>query len=315
MHSGRGELGLNLTCPNGICVGGGRLNTDAVDNSGGVDCSDHEVNIKIMLNAAMAEGRLTFEGRNELLKSMTDEIAALVLKDNYQQNRILSYMQHRGAKSVPGNKKLMNRLEKSGRLDRALEFLPADAEMDARFSRGEGLTRPELCVLMAYAKMSLHDHILNSDLPDDPVMAEDILLSYFPKELQTTWREDALKHPLRREIAATVLANNMVNRVSINFVGKMRQECAASVAEVAKAYLVTAMAYDTESLFALIERKSGDISSEEEGNLTRRLVLEIENMVLTLLRRGLEGSVREEARILASHPDEKFASVKEALSA
>ena len=107
----------------------------------------------------------------------------------------------------------------------------------------------------------------------------------------------------------------MVNRVSINFVGKMRQECAASVAEVAKAYLVTAMAYDTESLFALIERKSGDISSEEEGNLTRRLVLEIENMVLTLLRRGLEGSVREEARILASHPDEKFASVKEALSA
>lgn len=309
------NLGLTQRARIEYALAGGRLNTDAVDNSGGVDCSDHEVNIKIMLNAAMAEGRLTFEGRNELLKSMTDEIAALVLKDNYQQNRILSYMQHRGAKSVPGNKKLMNRLEKSGRLDRALEFLPADAEMDARFSRGEGLTRPELCVLMAYAKMSLHDHILNSDLPDDPVMAEDILLSYFPKELQTTWREDALKHPLRREIAATVLANNMVNRVSINFVGKMRQECAASVAEVAKAYLVTAMAYDTESLFALIERKSGDISSEEEGNLTRRLVLEIENMVLTLLRRGLEGSVREEARILASHPDEKFASVKEALSA
>lgn len=308
------NLGLTQRARIEYALNGGRLNTDAVDNSGGVDCSDHEVNIKIMLNAAMAEGRLSFEARNALLKSMTDDVAELVLKDNYQQNRIISYMSHRGAKSIPGNKKLMARLEKSGRLDRALEFLPTDVEMDARFDRGLGLTRPELCVLMAYAKMALYDHILNSDLPDDPVMAEGVLLSYFPKALREGWRDDALKHPLRREIASTVLANNMVNRVSVNFVGKMRQECSASVAEVAKAYLVTAMAYDTESLFALVEAKSGKISAEEEGNLTRRLVLEIENMVLTLLRRGLEGSVREEARILAARPDEKFASVREALS-
>lgn len=308
------NLGLTQRARIEYALNGGRLNTDAVDNSGGVDCSDHEVNIKIMLNAAMAEGRLSFEERNALLKSMTDDVADLVLKDNYQQNRIISYMLHRGAKSIPGNKKLISRLEKSGRLDRALEFLPTDAEMDARFNRGTGLTRPELCVLMAYAKMALYDHILNSDLPDDPVMAQDVLLSYFPKALQEGWRDDALKHPLRREIAATVLANNMVNRVSVNFVGKMRQECAVSVADVAKAYLVTAVAYDTESLFALVEAKSGKISAEEEGNMTRRLVLEIENMVLTLLRRGLEASVAEEARILSARPDEKFASVRDALS-
>lgn len=309
------NLGMTQRARIEYAQNGGRLNTDAVDNSGGVDCSDHEVNIKIMLNAVMAEGRLTFDERNALLRSMTDDVAALVLKDNYQQNRIISYMLHRGAKSIPGNKKLMARLEKSGRLDRALEFLPTDAEMDARFTQGKGLTRPELCVLMAYAKMSLFDHILNSDLPDDSVMARDVLLSYFPPVLQTQWRDDALKHQLRREISSTVLANNLVNRVSVNFVGKMRQECSASVAEVAKAYLVVAMAYDTESLFAMIEAKSGRISAKEEGDLTRMLVLEIENMVLTLLRRGLEGDVEEEARILASRPDEKFAAVRAALSA
>ena len=289
---------------------GGRLNTDAIDNSGGVDCSDHEVNIKIMLNAAVEAGKITMERRNEILKSLTKEVEELVLKDNYRQTQIISYMLYRGAKSIPGNKKLFHKLEKAGKLERALEFLPQDSEMDARFNLGKGLTRPELSVLLAYAKMSLYEDILNSDLPEDKIMAENILLSYFPKSLHDTFHDFILVHPLRREIIATVVTNNLINRVSVNFIGKMRYESNASVADIAKAYVVVAKAYKTEELFTLIEKKEGRISIEEQFALTRRLVAEIENMVSTVLRRGLEEDISAEVVHLGTFPDEKFNLLK-----
>lgn len=300
------NLGLTQRARVEYALNGGRLNTDAVDNSGGVDCSDHEVNIKIMLNTAVCDGKMTVEERNELLKSLTDDVAALVLRDNYLQTQILSYMLHRGAKSIPGNKKLMHFLEKTDRLNRGLEYLPADADMDVRFNHGHGLTRPELAVLMAYAKLSLYEDVLNSDLPDDKTLADDMLIPYFPQKLQTELRDYVLRHLLRREIIATVITNNLINRTGINFIGKMRGESGAPVVDIVKAYLVVAKAYGTEELFSMIEAKDGRISADEQNSMMRRLVAEIENMTLTVLRTGMEKDVAEEAKILAAHQDEKF---------
>ena len=309
------NLGLTQKARIEYAMNGGRLNTDAVDNSGGVDCSDHEVNIKIMLNMMVADGKMTMEQRNGLLKSMQNDVAGLVLRDNYQQTQILSYMQHRGAKSIPGNKKLMHALEKDDRLNRALESLPSDAEMDARFNLGKGLTRPELCVLMAYAKLFLYDAVLNSDLPDDAFIRERRLPQYFPQVLRETAGDYILKHPLHREISATMIVNNLINRVGVNFIGKMRSESGAPVVDVVKAYLVVAEAYKTEELFAMIESKDGALDAMRQADEMRALVAEIENMTLTVLRNGMEGGIAEESVSQSGHKDEKFSKLRRELSA
>ncbi len=290
---------------------GGRLNTDAVDNSAGVDCSDHEVNIKIMLNAAVRAGTLTVEERNSLLDSIKDDVADLVLRDNFLQTQIISYMHHRGAKSIPGNKKFMHVLEREDKLNRALEFLPADSEMDERFTRGMGLTRPELCVLMAYAKLTIYDHLLNSDLPDDAVL-EKLLLSYFPKTLQENRKREILTHPLRREIVGTQIANNLINRAGVNFITKMRNESSAPVIAILKAYLIVAEAYQTEGLFLKLEQK--DMPADDRLATMRRIVAEIENMTLTVLRDGMEGDIATEAKRWIGYKDDKFKQLRAELA-
>lgn len=298
---GRVEYALN----------GGRLNTDAVDNSAGVDCSDHEVNIKIMLNAAVRAGKLTIEERNKLLNSIKDDVADLVLRDNFLQTQIISYMHHRGAKSIPGNKKFMHVLEREDKLNRALEFLPADSEMDERFTRGLGLTRPELCVLMAYAKLTIYDHLLNSDLPDDALL-EKLLLSYFPETLQENWKRGILEHPLRREIVGTEIANNLINRLGVNFITKMRNESSAPVIAILKAYLIVAEAYRTEELFLKLEQK--DMPADDRLTTMRRIVAEIENMTLTVLRDGMEGDIAAEAKRWVGYKDDKFKQLRAELA-
>lgn len=309
------NLGLTQKARIEYALKGGRLNTDAVDNSGGVDCSDHEVNIKILLNAVVADKKMTMEERNDLLKSMQDEVAALVLRDNYLQTQILSYMQHRGAKSVPGNKKLMHALEKADKLNRSLESLPTDAEMDAGFNQGIGLTRPALAVLMAYAKLYLYEEVLNSDLPDDSYVRENWLPYYFPEILRRKWADYIAKHRLSREISATMIVNNLINRVGVNFIGKMRGESDAPVIDVVKAYLVVSAAYQTEDLFGLIEALDGKMPAEKQADLTRRLVAEIENMTLTVLRDGMESDIAHEIKIWEHHQDEKFSEFKAGLPA
>ena len=290
---------------------GGRLNTDAVDNSAGVDCSDHEVNIKIMLNAAVRAGKLTVAERNVLLDSIKDEVAGLVLRDNFLQTQIVSYMHHRGAKSIPGNKKFMHVLEREDKLNRALEFLPSDSEMDERFTRGLGLTRPELCVLMAYAKLTIYDHLLNSDLPDDSVL-EKLLQAYFPKALQERWSREISEHPLRREIVGTQIANNLINRLGVNFITKMRGESAAPVIAILKAYLIVAEAYQTEDLFLLLEQK--DMPADDRLTVMRRIVAEIENMTLTVLRDGMENDIAAEAKRWVGYKDDKFKQLRAELA-
>lgn len=293
---------------------GGRLNTDAVDNSGGVDCSDHEVNIKIMLNAIVADKKMTMDERNAVLESMKDEVAALVLRDNYLQTQILTYMHHRGAKSIPGNKKLMGALEKADKLNRSLEALPSDAEMDAGFNRGLGLSRPALAVLMAYAKLYLYEDILNSDLPADAYIQENWLPFYFPAVLRERWPEYISNHTLRREISATMIANNLINRTGVNFVGKMRAESGASAVDVVKAYLIVAETYGTEDLFALIEAKDGVIPADKQTDMMRLLVAEIENMTLTVLRKGMSADIAGEIKNWKECKNEKFSRFKEEFS-
>src|SRR5205085_2005181 len=194
-----GNLGFTQRARVAYALGGGRIFMDAIDNSAGVDCSDHEVNIKILLDDLVAAGDLTMKQRNRLLVSMTEEVAALVLRDNYQQAQALSIAEAAGWRRLDRQHRFMRALERAGTLDRAVEFLPDDETVEARLARRQGLTRPELAVLLAYAKMSLHDELLPSDLPDDPQLVED-LLGYFPEGLRQRYAEPIARHRLRREI-------------------------------------------------------------------------------------------------------------------
>src|SRR5262249_39950214 len=194
---------------------GGRIDTDAIDNSAGVSMSDHEVNLKILLGHAIATGALGPPEREPLLAQMTDAVAALVLRDNYLQGEALSVAEARGAADFAGalgrETRLIRELERSGLLDRGLEFLPDDETLAARAAARQRLTRPELAVLLAYAKMALDHEIVASDLPDVPELATD-LRDYFPPAVRERFAVQISGHQLRREIAATVITNDLVNR-------------------------------------------------------------------------------------------------------
>ncbi len=192
-------------------LAGIRLNTDAIDNSAGVNTSDVEVNIKIALNAPLRAGTLKIEARNALLAEMTDEVARLVLRNNYQQTLALSLAQRRGLEDLGFQQRLMQTLEKHGQLDRGVEFLPDEMAIAERRKRNEALTRPELAVLLAYAKLTLYNELLDCTVPDDPYLGRE-LNRYFPKEMTERFPDALQQHRLRREIIATQLTNSMINR-------------------------------------------------------------------------------------------------------
>jgi len=256
-QKGRIEAALN----------GVRLNTDAIDNSAGVDCSDHEVNIKILVNDAVAEGDMTLKQRNELLAKMTDDVGLLVLRDNYLQTQALSIFQSQATNMVEQQIRFMHMLEDSGRLNRAVEFLPADEELKRRLHGGAGLTRPELSVLLAYSKMWLYDAVLASNLPDDPVLVDD-LVRYFPAELRKKdWRARMDRHRLKREIIATSAVNSMVNRIGGSFVYRMMERFGATPEEVVRAYLVTRDAFALREVWEAIEALDGKVPAEIQINM------------------------------------------------
>jgi glutamate dehydrogenase len=218
-------------------LAGCKINTDALDNSAGVDTSDHEVNIKIATGGAIAAGALAREHRDALLFSMTDEVGALVLRDNYQQSQAVSVAAERAAEHHDRLERFMRALERKGRLDRAVEFLPDSAAMRTRATNRQPLTRPELSVLLAYAKIDLNEEILASDLPDDPLLGAE-LLRYFPTALQQA-HEPALRgHRLRREIVTLQVVNSLVNRCGPGFVYNVAQRTGAQGAAIARAFAV-----------------------------------------------------------------------------
>ncbi|NYZ16701.1 NAD-glutamate dehydrogenase [Azospirillum sp. RWY-5-1] len=229
-----------------------RLNTDAIDNSAGVDTSDHEVNIKILLNDVVARGDMTGKQRDVLLAGMTEEVGQLVLADNYLQTQALSVAQTQGPDGLDIQARFMRSLERAGRLNRRIEFLPDEEEIASRLSDREGLTRPELAVLLAYAKITLYDDLLASDLPDDPFMVDD-LVRYFPKALRKGFAEAIQRHKLRREIIATSVTNSIVNRTGPTFVKEMMDKTGMGPADVARAYAIVRDGFGLRSLWTTIE--------------------------------------------------------------
>ena len=223
---------------------GGRLNTDAIDNSAGVDMSDHEVNIKILLGDPVGSGALSMPDRNLLLASMADDVSDHVLEDNRRQTRALSVAERMGPDLIPDAKALMRRLEHEAGLDRALEFLPMDAALTERQAARQGLWRPELAVLLAYSKIWLKRALANAPLLDSRDLEGD-LKAYFPPQLQARYGQEILRHGLRRPIAATLLTNQIVDRGGMTLVDRLMRETGASVERVAEAFLVA------RSLFAL----------------------------------------------------------------
>ena len=231
---------------------GGRIYTDAIDNSAGVDTSDHEVNIKILLGMAIAEGELTEKQRNVQLAEMTDEVAALVLRDNYFQTQVLSVTGRIAPLLLDAQGRFMQYLEKIGRLNRAIEFLPDDDALAARRAHGQGLTNPEHAVLLAYCKMWLYDELLGSPLPDDP-WVETALTRYFPHALGNRFAAYMPRHALKREIIATHVTNSMINRVGSTYVHRLAETTGTRSHEVVRAYLLSREIFGFVPLWQAIE--------------------------------------------------------------
>ena len=232
-----GNLGFTQRGRIEYASGGGRINTDAIDNSAGVDCSDHEVNIKILLGAAIENGTLTSDGRDSLLAAAADEVCDLVLYDNYLQAQILSQEQEMAPQRVEAHEMLMHELELEDLLHRELEALPSTDQLAERQRQGRGLTRPELAVLLAYAKRSLYPKVLASAIPDDPAL-DGVLRAYFPRRVVEATGELYRGHRLRREIVATFVTNDVVNSLGIAWAWQMMAETGAEAAEVVRAYWI-----------------------------------------------------------------------------
>jgi glutamate dehydrogenase len=248
--------GANLGCTQAgrieFALSGGRINTDFIDNSAGVDCSDNEVNIKIALASAQRAGRLSEVARVALLAGMTDAVAHLVLEDNRLQALGLSIAEAGGAGATGSYLRLIEMLEERGQLDRKTEGLAENDVFKRRAAEGQGLSRPELAVLLSSAKLALQDALERSELPDDPGL-DDELIAAFPQDMRTKFRKDILGHRLRREIIATKLANRMVNRIGMIHPFELIEEESAGLAQVAAAFLVAERLFGMDAVWQRIE--------------------------------------------------------------
>ncbi len=265
--------------------GGGLVNSDFIDNSAGVDCSDHEVNIKIALDGVVANGDMTVKQRNRLLVDMTDEVAKLVLNDNYLQTQAISLAMARGCAHLDRHWHLVRSLERVGRLDRAIEFLPDDEVMAERKAAGQCLTRPEYAVVFSYAKIVLFDALLATDVPDDDYLARD-LARYFPTPLQSKCKAQIARHRLRREIVATYLTNSLVNRVGASFVHTLEDGTGMGVADVARAYVVARDALGLRPIWRSVEALDNRVPASVQTEMNLAITSLVERCTLWLLRNG-----------------------------
>ena len=242
---------------------GGRIDTDAVDNSAGVDTSDHEVNLKILLSGPRRRGELPEDKRDALLASMTDAVARLVLQDNYDQTLALSVAEARSPAELDADIRLIADLEARGKLERAVEFLPSDTELRRLRREGKGLTRPELAVLLAYAKLDLDAELLESELPSEPAL-QDLLTSYFPQAATLAFPDEAERHRLKTEIVSTVLTNRLVNLAGPVFVLRMKELSGRGAADVARAFVIADGAFGLSSLKARIDALDGAVKADAQ---------------------------------------------------
>ena len=278
-----GNLGSTQKGRIEYALNGGRINTDAIDNSAGVDCSDHEVNIKIGVGRAVASGKLTLEKRDTLLASMTDEVAALVLRDNQLQTQVITMEQMFAKDTLEQHTRLMHAFERLGELNRSVEFLPSDKQISERKNTGMALTRPELAVLLSYSKMVLYPEILKSQLPDEPYFIR-YLNAYFPTALQENFADEIAHHQLKREIIATVITNHIVNRMGITFIHAMAEDTGNTLADVARAFIAVTELFGIDTLWQTVEALDGKVPVAIQADMLGDIAFFVRRMTLWFLR-------------------------------
>jgi len=269
-----GNLGLTQLGRIEFALHGGKINTDAIDNSAGVDTSDHEVNIKILLNGLVTEGDMTVKQRNKLLAEMTDEVGRLVLRNNYAQNTAIANALAQSKDMLHAQQRFMRHLVREGHLDRALEFLPTDRQIRERLTNGQGLTGPETAVLLAYTKITVSDELLHTSLPDDPYLRT-LLDAYFPTALHEKFADQMHSHPLAREIITTVLVNDTVNTGGTTYLHRLREETGASLEEIVRAQTAARAIFRSAAVWDGVEALDNKVEAAVQTRIrlhSRRLV-------------------------------------------
>ncbi|QZA79855.1 NAD-glutamate dehydrogenase [Deefgea piscis] len=294
-----GNLGFTQLGRIEYALNGGRIHTDAIDNSAGVDCSDHEVNIKILLGRIVADGDLTLKQRNEVLASMTDEVGHLVLRDNELQTLAISLEFSQSLSLASVHLRLMQSMEAAGKLSRRIEYLPSNNQLIERQALGLGLSRPEIAVLMAYAKIVIKQNLLDESLIDDSQWNQR-LSQYFPSRLRESFAAQLPLHPLRREIIATVLTNHIVNRFGTNSVYRLQEETERSYSDIVDALISAESLLDSETLALEIEQNADQCSSEGQNTLLLQVRRQTERVARWLLQQTLSKPALDHMRTCAA---------------
>ncbi|MGI9319768.1 MAG: NAD-glutamate dehydrogenase, partial [bacterium] len=278
-----GNLGMTQLARIEFNRNGGLCYTDAIDNSAGVDTSDHEVNIKILLNAAVESKKLALRSRNPLLAKMETDVAQLVLHNNYIQTQILSLETSFGAELMPQQIRSIHLLEQKGLLDREIEYLPDEFALDQRQESGDWLTRAELAVLLSYSKMDLYQSMLDSDVPDDPHLKSTIE-GYFPHILVSKFSREIHQHRLKREIISTVITNDLVGMLGANFHLRVQELTGSSIAEIIRAYIIASEILDLTTFHQTIKQLDNKVKANLQKSILRQASLTAESVVIWLLR-------------------------------
>ncbi|WP_445157122.1 NAD-glutamate dehydrogenase [Halomonas sp. E14] len=287
-----GNLGLTQRGRREAAAKGVLVNTDFIDNAGGVNCSDHEVNIKILIDEVVKRGDMTEKQRNQLLADMTEEVAHLVILDNYRQTQALDLSQILSRYGIDPYRRFISELEAAGQLDRELEFLPTDEELQERAGSDQGMTHPELSVLISYAKSVLKGHVLASDVPDDPYIQQ-YVERVFPRALAERFHDEMYQHRLKREIVTTQVANDLVDHMGIVFVRRLIDSTGASPADIARAYIVARDSFQLSTLWERIEALDNQVPSQVQYGMMLDLMRLIRRTTRWFLRQRLGLSTRD----------------------
>jgi glutamate dehydrogenase len=277
-----GNLGFSQRGRIEFALNGGKINTDFIDNSAGVDCSDHEVNIKICLASATAKGKISINKRNELLANMTSDVANLVLADNFAQTQAMTILQLSELFSVEMFSELIDLLEQDGLLNREVEFLPSKDEINKRIINNQKLTRPEIAILLSYSKMFVYNALVNSDICDDDYFKDKILMNYFPKIMQQEFREDILHHQLHKEIVATLAANRVINELSGPIFIALMKENDSDITSITKAFFIVNEIFSIDNLWKNIE--NADVEKQIQVAAFTALVKLIRRSITWILK-------------------------------
>lgn len=287
-----GNLGFTQLGRIEYALNGGRVNTDSMDNSAGVDCSDHEVNIKIALAKAIEDKKISTKQRNKILESMTNEVSDLVLRDNYLQSQAVSNAINHGYQYSSVFASYIKRLESNNLIDREIEFLPSSKEIKKRQAEKIGFTRPEFCVMLSYAKMEIYQQLLSSDLLNDSYLEKD-LLSYFPKKMQKDFSDEILSHGLRKEIIATQITNFIVDNTGIYFVGQIAQDTGHNISDVIKSILIAVESFGLRDIWTKISDTNWQVTHVTQAEMFHMVNKLMERSVLWLLKNDTKGSLSQ----------------------